>query len=210
MTKHNVGQWLLRGAVMMLGIAIMGTSIAGLFWANIGSDPTSVLVDGIHSKFGVTSGNASNIVNIGLLVLLLLVNPKKLGLATVACAFTLGTFIDLAQTLIFSHFTPQGWWIRLAVCLLSILLNGLALGLYLSANLGASAFDGLILTMHQRIGWSHKVAMYVFYAVVFVFGVAFGGVIGLGTVLSLSLCGIVFEFFLHFFATHLSPIWCEK
>ena len=201
--KANLG---LRLLAALAGVAMLGFSIAAMFWADIGSDPTSVLVDGLHRALNITHGNASNLVNIALLVLLALVDYRKLGASTAICALTLGSFIALSQRVFFDALPADAHFaVRLWVCLGAIGLNGMGLGLYINADLGTSAFDGIILSMHQKWRISRQNAMYCFYAVVFVIGAAVGGVWGLGTLLSLLLCGVVFEFFLRFFQKILGP-----
>ena len=186
---------------MFFGIGLMGFSVAGLFWANLGSDPTSVMVDGLHLSLNISHGSASNIVNIALLILLIFVNRRKLGLATVACALALGSFISLSQRYFYVLLPLNpSIYLRFFVCLISIVLNAMALGIYINADLGTSSFDGIILTMHEKFGISIKVAMYIFYIIVFVAGVSMGGVFGVGTIMSMLFCGVLFEKFLNLFA----------
>lgn len=201
MIKNKYLAFAVRLLVMFLGIALMGFSISGLFWANLGSDPTSVLVDGLHSALHISHGSASNIVNISLLVLLIIINRKKLGIATVASALTTGSFITLSQNYFYILLPSEpNILLRFPVCLASVILNSMSLGIYINADLGTSSFDGIILTMHESYGISVKFAMYIFYAIVFILGIILGGVCGIGTIMSLLLCGILFEMFLNFFA----------
>lgn len=194
MTKQAC-KWMVRALLIVIGPGLLGFSIAGMFYSGLGSDPTSVLVDGLHMRTSIAQGSASNIVNVALLVLLVLLNRKKVGVATLTSAFAVGPGITLGQQLIFNHLPAPGLPVALLVSVLAVLLNSFGLGLYLCADLGASAFDGLILLIKDKTGLSYKNALRVFYAVVLVIGMLLGGVWGVGTVLSLLLGGPAFQFF---------------
>lgn len=194
MTKSWVC-WIIRWAMIVTGPALLGFSIAWMFYAGLGSDPTSVLVDGLHQRTGLSQGNASNLVNALLLVLLLVLNRKKVGIATVTSAFLVGPSITLAQNLLFHHLPAPSLPVALVCAAAAVLVNGLGLGLYLSADMGASAFDGIILLIKEKTGLSYQWSLGLFYTVVFVIGILMGGVWGIGTLFSLLLCGPFFQFF---------------
>lgn len=185
----------LRMGMIIVGPALLGVAIACMFWTGLGSDPTSVLVDGLHWKTGIAQADASNLVNLLFLLLLLAIDRKKVGIATVTSAFLVGPSIGLAQRLIFNRFAQPDLVLGIVLAVAAVALNGLGLGLYLSAGYGASSFDGLILFLREKTGLSYKNALRVFYAVVFAIGVLLGGVWGIGTVISLALCGPCFQFF---------------
>ena len=195
----------LRLLLAVAGTAMLGLSIAVLYWTGLGSDPTSVLVDGLHRRLGISHGMGSNLVNLSMLLALLLVGRKKIGLSTVLSALLIGPFIDLFQLVIPAEASGgPPLWQGVPLCLAAVILNGAGLGLYLSAGLGASAFDGVILTLHERFHISPQTAMYGFYAVVFLLGVLLGGVWGIGTLCSLVLCGRVFQYFRELFRRRVS------
>lgn len=197
--------FIIRIVLVLLGISLLSFSIAALFWVGLGSDPTSVCVDGIHQYFGLSHGIASSIVNIGLLVLLLLIRRSQIGIATVIASFLIGPIIDLFQKLVFNPL-PQCSHLLLGLVIVcaAVFVNAAGLGLYLSMGLGASAFDGIILTMSDVFSLSYGKAMYIFYSVIFLIGLILGGVWGVGTIISLALCGWFFENTFRFFSKSLS------
>lgn len=182
-----------RLALVVLGVGLLGFSIACMLWAGQGSDPTTVCVDGIAAAARISYGTASNLVNLAMLVALAVVNRKKIHIATVAAALGVGPAINLFYGAVFATMPKPGLLVGLLVCTAAVVLNSVGLATYLCANLGAAAFDGLILTLHERFSLSYKTAMRLFYAVFFAAGVLLGGVWGVGTLLSLLLGSYVFD-----------------
>lgn len=192
---NRVCNFILRLLMLASGPLFLGFSIAAFYWAGLGADPTSVLADGVHVTTGWSQSNASTAVNMAMLLLLLCVDRKKIGIATVVCAVFVGPCIGLAQQLLFFHIPVPGLLAGLIVAALGAVINSLGLGLYLSAGFGSSAFDGLILYLRAKTGLSYQNALWAFYAVVFVIGVFMGGVWGVGTLVTLLLSGPCFQFF---------------
>ena len=195
MSRHNPVFICIRLSILVLGPALMGLSIACLFWTGLGADPTSVLADGIHMKLGLTQAWGSNVVNMLLLVLLLLADKKRVGIATVTSAVLVGPFIGFSQQLLFRFLPAPSLLPGIIAAAAASVINSLGLGIYLSAGMGASAFDGLIFCLQHKLGLSHKSALWLFYGAVFALGALLGGVWGLGTLISLVLCGPCFPFF---------------
>lgn len=195
MRSRSFGILALRLVMLAAGPLLLGFSIAAFYWVGLGADPTSVLADGVHAFTGLSQSNASTAVNVAMLLLLLCLDRKKIGLATVVCAVFVGPCIGLAQELLFFRVPAPGLVVGVIVVAVSAVVNSLGLGLYLSAGFGSSAFDGLILFLRAKTGLSYQNALWAFYAVVFVIGVIMGGVWGVGTLVSLILSGPSFQFF---------------
>ncbi len=190
----------LRGFIVLISTYLMSFSYALYFTANLGSDSVTLLVDGVSSRFSILYGTASNLVNLLMFAVVLLFNRKIIGFATICCAFLTGTFLQINVELLSALSQGQGFalWVRILMPLVACVMNAAGIGLYLTMNLGASPFDGTVLTLARLPMFNYKTAMYAVNIFMFIAGVFFGGVWGYGTVVAVASSGFLFEKMLKF------------
>lgn len=194
--RHGAGRHLAaRALIVVVSIYLMTFGFALYLKAGVGSDSISLLVDGINHTFGMAHGMASNLVNLLLFVVMVVLNRGCVGFATVISAFGTGTFLQLNLDLLnlLSGGEPFPLWVNLLFPVLGAVLNAGSIGLYLTMDLGASPFDGAVLTLERLTPLSYQNAMYVVNAAFFLLGVALGGVWGYGTVVAVALSGFLFQ-----------------
>lgn len=184
-----------RALVVVASIYLMAFSFALYLKAGLGSDSISLLVDGVNRTFGLRPGTASNLTNLVLFLVMLLFNRGSIGFATVVSAFCTGTFLQLNLDLLdaLSGGAPFPLWLCVLMPLAGSVLNAAGIGLYLTMDLGASPFDGTVLTLERLTPLSYQNAMYAVNAFFFVLGAALGGVWGYGTVAAAALSGVLFQ-----------------
>lgn len=194
-------QFILRIITVFISIYTMSISFAMFYWANLGSDPVSVLVQGINMTWNISFGSASTFVNLLLFMILVFFHRKLIGLSTIISVLLTGVFLNWNIDLLYYIAQPDtlNIGIRLFLPILASFINCASLGLYLSMNLGASAFDGVVLTITKKFNVSYKNSMYILNAIIFIIGVVLGGVWGYATIVSLVLSGVLFERFLKLF-----------
>jgi uncharacterized membrane protein YczE len=94
----------------------------------------------------------------------------------------------------------HGLAVRIPLLLVGILLNGVATGLYISANFGPGPRDGLMTGLHQRTGRSIRLIRTAIEVAVVATGFALGGTVGIGTLLYALAIGPLAQLFLRVFA----------
>jgi uncharacterized membrane protein YczE len=105
---------------------------------------------------------------------------QKLGIGTVLNVLIIGLAIDLFLTVLP---IASGFWMGLVLFVVGLVLNGFAIALYVGAGLGPGPRDGLMTGLVKRTGktvWLVRTAIEI---VVLAAGWAFGGIVGIGTVM---------------------------
>jgi uncharacterized membrane protein YczE len=181
---------------VLAGLVLYGFSAAVMIRAVIGLDPWDTLHQGLSVLTAVPFGIVVIIVGAGVLLLWIPLR-QKLGIGTVLNVIIIGLAIDF-----FLVFVPtaSGIWMGLGFFVIGVALNGLAISLYVGAGLGAGPRDGLMTGIVKRTGkpvWLVRTAIEV---VVLVGGWAFGGTIGIGTVIYALGIGPVAHVLMPFFA----------
>jgi len=167
-----------RWLMLFSGFLSWGFGLALFVRANLGLGPWDAFHQGLGFQLGTTIGNASIIT--GLLVLLFWIPLKQRpGFGTVFNVLTIGPATDLGLWLLPEHI--ELLWLRVVMMLGGMACIGLGSALYLPAGLGAGPRDGLMMGLHQKLGWSIRISRTAVEASALAIGWAMGGTVGIGT-----------------------------
>ncbi len=184
---------------LFLGLSLYGLSIGLIVRADLGLDPWDVLSQGIFERFAEPAGlGFGMVVNlIGMAVLLLWIPLRqKPGIGTIANVLVIGSVAGLALR----HIpTDAVLPVRSLFLATGIVLNGVASGAYIGADLGPGPRDGLMTGLVARTGWPIKVVRTAIELTVVVAGWALGGSVGVGTILYAFAIGPLVQIFLPVF-----------
>ncbi|MGW0906716.1 membrane protein YczE [Streptomyces sp. NPDC002853] len=197
-TKPHLTRRLIQ---LYVGLALYGASSGLLVVAGLGLEPWNVLHQGLAELTGMSIGIVS--IFIGAAVLLLWIPLRQRpGLGTVSNVFVVGLAMDATLALM-----PDAHALgaRIPLLVAGIVLNGAATGLYIAARFGPGPRDGLMTGLHQRTGRSVRLMRTLVEVAVVATGFAFGGTVGIGTVLYALAIGPLAQFFLRFFAVAPAP-----
>jgi len=186
---------------VLFGLVIYGFSAAVMIHAVIGIDPWDVFHQGLSVMTGVPFGIVIIIVGAGVLLLWIPLR-QKLGLGTILNLFIIGLTLDF-----FLRVLPvaSGIWMSLGFFIFGVIVNGLAISLYVGAGLGAGPRDGLMTGLVKRTGrpvWLVRTAIEI---TVLAGGWALGGTIGIGTVIYALCIGPVAHVLMPYFALDAKP-----
>lgn len=185
---------------LIAGLALYGISMGFIVRGALGLDPWDVFHQGLIAHVPVTFGTITVIV--GFLVLLLWIPLRQMpGLGTIANVVVIGPVVDLALWLLPQ---PQGIPIRIAMLIGGIVLNGIAGGMYIGAQLGPGPRDGLMTGLAARTGRSIRLIRTSIEITVLAIGFALGGGLGIGTLLYALTIGPLVQFFLRRLTVRLS------
>lgn len=177
---------------LILGLALMGASIAMLVRAGVGLAPWDVLHSGLTRHLPLSLGQMVIAASFAVLVLWLPLKEKP-GIGTLFNAVLVGVFCDVTLMVL-----PEvsGWPTRLLLMLVGVLLNGVATAAYIGAQLGRGPRDGLMTGLSRRTGLSLRLVRTGLEVVVVILGVLLGGIPGIGTIVFALSIGPLAQLFL--------------
>lgn len=189
----------LRMTYFVLSLFGAALGITFIFKANIGVDPSNVLIDGLFQSFGLSLGFW-----ITALWLFFVVSAFAMGLkpfvATVLDLLFFGAIVDLLMVL--NQLPPPAHFGSLApvmsgvyVCL-GMLILAYAVGVYINAELGAGPTMLFVFAVAKRTGKSIGLVKTLSDVLMLAIGFLLGGTVGVGTILLALGIGYLFEFFI--------------
>ncbi|HEX5567377.1 MAG TPA: hypothetical protein VFY14_10725 [Streptomyces sp.] len=178
------------------GLVLYGVSLALMVRAGLGLAPWDVFHQGLSEHTGLSIGTV--LIITGAVVLLLwLPLRQRLGLGTVSNVVVIGLVMDGVLSLTPE---PRALAARAALLTTAIVLNGVATGLYITADFGAGPRDGLMTGLHQVTGRSIRLVRTGIELTVLGTGFLLGGSVGAGTVAYALAIGPLSQVFLRMFA----------
>ncbi|APX31508.1 hypothetical protein BH708_00795 [Brachybacterium sp. P6-10-X1] len=169
----------LRLAQMMVGLTGFGLSLAMLLRSGLGGAPWDVLHAALAERAGLSVGTLSIAVSFVVLLAWIPLREQP-GIGTVANAIWVGISIDLGMALL-SPATSAAQAVVLMVA--GVVINGISAAVYIGAQLGPGARDGLMTGLGRVLGRPVGPVRIGLEALVLVTGWALGGPVGVATVL---------------------------
>ncbi len=176
---------------LIAGLAVSAVGIVMTVQANIGTEPWSVLHQGISNVTGITFGAASVIVGVAA-ILIAVVLGEQIGVGTILNILLTGMMLDaiLATGLIQQQ---HSFWPGLAMLVGGLELITLGTWLYMSSELGSGPRDALTVGIARHIHRSVGICRSSMELIAILVGGLTGGQLGIGTVVSAIGIGVLFE-----------------
>lgn len=184
----------MKYVIYVLGLLILTLGIALTIQSNLGTSPFDALLVGLSQKIGLTVGSWEIILAVILIILNSLLKkqrPEVLGLGT---AFITGIGIDLWLFLL--PITPELWYSQLICFTIGMSAIGLGTAMYLCINFAPIPIDRLILIIQELTNTTIFLSRTFIYIVFLFFAFTLDGPIGVGTLLTVCLGGLVLHFFM--------------
>lgn len=134
---------------LYVGLFLYGASTSVMIAANLGLDPWDVFHVGLARILGLSVGTVVILVGAAVLLCWIPIRQKP-GLGTVSNVVLIGLSISATSWL--PH--PHALWLRWTYGLISILMVGVASGLYLGSRMGPGPRDGIMTGLVTR--WHGK------------------------------------------------------
>jgi uncharacterized membrane protein YczE len=177
---------------LLAGLVLYGFSMGLMIESTLGLNPWDVFHQGVAEHTGWSFGVVTIVV--GALVLLLWVPLRQRpGIGTVSNVFVIGIAVDASLWLLP---TPASVPMRIAFLGVGVILNGIASGAYIGAQLGPGPRDGLMTGLVARSGRSVRLVRTSLELAVLAIGWVLGGSVGIGTVLYAVAIGPLVHVFL--------------
>tara|TARA_B100000989_G_scaffold807_1_gene508 strand:+ start:1415 stop:2062 length:648 start_codon:yes stop_codon:yes gene_type:complete len=162
---------------LVFGLILFGTGEGLLIVSFTGASPWSVLAQGISLNTDISIGLVTFIVSVSVLFLWIFLKQKP-GLGTLFNILIIAAMIDIC--IIFVP-TPEIYFNKLLLAILSVLLVGLGTGFYLIANLGPGPRDGLMTGLQRKTNLPVASVRAFLEILVVSIGWYLGGTVGIGT-----------------------------
>lgn len=184
----------MRILTVVLGSAAMGLSIDLLVRAGFGLDPLSLFQAGLSNVFGISLGQASQVLMISILLVLLLIDRRRVGIGTILNSVLVGGFVGWFSPCILSASgDPGSLGLRLTAAACGFLLMGIGIGAYISACLGEAGVDALMVYFSGKFRFNIRRTRIILDVLLATAGFALGGSLGWATLVSMVVNGYIIQ-----------------
>ena len=164
---------------LVFGLILFGAGEGLLIVSFAGASPWSVLAQGISLNTDISVGVVTFLVSVSVLFLWIFLKQKP-GLGTLFNILIIASMIDLC--IIFVP-TPEIYYNKILLSIMSVLFVGLGTGFYLVANLGPGPRDGLMTGLQRKTNLPIALVRAFLEILVVSIGWYLGGTVGIGTLL---------------------------
>jgi hypothetical protein len=178
---------------LLFGLFLYGFGLVLSIQANIGLAPWDTFNVGISHVTKISIGNASIIVGIIILILVVVLLKEKIGLGTILNTILIGIFIDLIQSV---NIIPSmnNFFYGILMLLAGQFIVSLATYFYISTGFGCGPRDSLMVALGKKfpripIGLIRGIIE----SVVLIAGWGLGAKVGLGTVIAVFGMGFIMQ-----------------
>ena len=178
-TPFNLRPGLLTLFYLNMGLVLFGIGESLLIASGAGVSPWTVLAQGVSEKTEWSIGFATMVLSFCVLLFWVPLRQKP-GIGTILNALVVAFVIDISLPLLPY---PQTLFWQLVQAASGVLLVGLASGIYLTANLGPGARDGLMTGLQKLTGLPVANIRIVIEVTVVAAGWYLGGIVGVGTLM---------------------------
>jgi uncharacterized membrane protein YczE len=159
--------------------------------ADFGATPWDVLHVGLFQHIGLTIGTWSIIVGFFVLAISAVIMRQWPKLGAYLNMLLVGIFMDIILKLPLLV-TPESMIGKIMMFIAGVIINGIGMGIYISAQLGAGPRDSFMLAVTARTGWKVSHVRRLMEVIVLVIGWLLGGPVFIGTIIfSISIGTIV-------------------
>lgn len=184
-----------RIIMTVFGVLIAGFSVGMFNFADFGMDPFQVLAHGVWRKFHIGYGNFYSILNLIMLIIIFVLNKRKIGLGTVINIFLLGYVVQFSSWLFDTQIPNPSLMIKIIMLIIGIIVMCFGSSLYFIGDLGVSTYDAVALIMTDK-----KIARFQYCrigtdVICTLIGFLLGATVGVGTVFTAFFMGPIIAFF---------------
>ncbi|WP_394236263.1 YitT family protein [Niallia oryzisoli] len=178
------------------GIFLLTLGVAFTIQSDLGTSPFDALLVGLSINVGLTVGSWEIIIALLLMVcnsLLTRQRPEMLGLVT---SFITGIGIDMWLFLLHNLITPEALWSQLVWFGMGLVVIGLGTAIYLQTNFAPIPVDRLTLIIKELTRTNIFLSKTLIYLLFLIMAMIFNGPIGVGTLLTVCLGGLILNYFM--------------
>ncbi|MDN3015557.1 YitT family protein [Paenibacillus sp. BSR1-1] len=186
----------MKYVIYVVGIFILTLGISFTIQSDLGTSPFDALLVGLSQNLGLTVGSWEIIlafILVGFNSLLKRQKPEVLGLLT---AFITGIGIDMWLFLLTNLITPELWYSKVVYFGIGLVVIGVGTATYLHTNFAPIPIDRLTLIIQELTRTTLFFSRTLIYLVFMILALILNGPIGVGTLLTVCLGGLILNFFM--------------
>lgn len=184
--------------VALIGVFLCGVGVAFNNCAGLGNDSIGILYDGIRNAMGLTAeqlGMVSNVINISLLLLMLVIGRKYVSVGTMIYLIPYGTCVSIGITLYNMLAMSDAMPVRIIFAVCGCLLICIGVALFITADIGVDPMTGLVLVLVDTVKKEYRLVKIGFDITMIIIGFLLGGKAGVVTLVTGVLVGPCIQFF---------------
>ncbi|MBQ7059280.1 MAG: hypothetical protein IJM83_08290 [Firmicutes bacterium] len=203
--KTNNPQLVKRILMTVFGVSICGLSVGLFSYSDLGLDPFQVFAHGTWSLTGIGFGTFYMLLNIVQLIVIFIVDRKKISLGTLINLFLLGYMAEFSEACLVRWLGPSvdhALWFRVIVLAVGVVIMCLSTALYFTADLGVSTYDAIAIILDEKKAIKIKGRPVPFKyirigtdVICVIIGGLLGATVGIGTVIAAFFMGPLIAFF---------------
>lgn len=180
----------------VLGIMILTFGISVTIQSDLGTSPFDALIVGLSVHAGLTVGSWEIIIAFLLICCNSMLKRQRPEFSGMITAFITGIGIDMWLFFLHRVITPELWYGKAGCFAIGLVVIGIGTATYLHTNFAPIPVDRLTLIVHDLTGRSIFFSRTVIYFIFFILAVMLKGPVGIGTLLTVCLGGIILHFFM--------------
>lgn len=177
-----------------IGLIILTLGIAFAIQSRLGTSPFDSLLVGLYRTFGLSIGSWEVVVGFSMIMANAAAERKRPEYFALITSLVTGIGIDSWLFIIGDVVIPDTW-IGQTICLiLSIILTGLGVAIYLQSIVAPNPMDRSMIIVGKLTGWSMTTSRAAISIVLVIIAFFFHGAIGIGTLVNAIAVGMVIQF----------------
>lgn len=177
--------------VSIIGLVIRGIGVGFMIAANLGANPATVFQQGFASSIHMTYGTGAAIANILILLAVYFYDKKYVHVSSLLAIILIGYSGNATVGLLSLLTISIG--VRYVYLIMGCILIAIGTDFYIQADLGVGALDVIAEIWADRSSMQFKTMRLLLDGFFLVSGYLLGGVIGIGTVVSLLSTGFIIQ-----------------
>ncbi|QTN95172.1 YitT family protein [Bacillus sp. LJBV19] len=180
----------------VLGIMILTFGISVTIQSDLGTSPFDALIVGLSVHAGLTVGSWEIIIAFLLICCNSMLKRQRPEFSGMITAFITGIGIDMWLFFLHRVITPELWYGKAGCFAIGLVVIGIGTATYLHTNFAPIPVDRLTIIVRDLTGRSIFFSRTVIYFIFFILAVMLKGPVGIGTLLTVCLGGIILHFFM--------------
>ena len=186
-----------KSIIMFLGFVIMSIGIVLIKESQMGLFPWGVFHEGLENVLPLSFGQITSYLGFVILLFSVLAFKTNVGPGTIFNILLVGPIIDLFDLII--DIPTENYFIQAVVFIVGLLLMTCGKALYISTKLGAGPRDGLFVGVSRTFNVEVKYVKPIIEIIVLTSGFFLGGLVGIGTILTMFVSGYLVQVFFKLF-----------
>lgn len=183
----------------LVGLAIACLGVCFLIHSKVGAGPWDVVNIGLTERFGLTLGTWMGLWQAFFLLVNALLLKRRPEFESIITIFIWGMIIDFWMGIVLKNLdlTKAPLIIKWSLFSLGVLLIGMGVGIYLTADLPKMPYDGTMVALSRKFNLSFTITRTMLEGSAVVLSFIVGGSvgIGIGTIIIFLVIGHIVQFF---------------